>query len=86
MTQRPHDDKTANGGLVIVDGVFTEFKDANSAIEAEPSIVIAELGLLEPAETDSLTLTFDEPGVYQYFCTLTGHFAAEMRGTFTVKG
>lgn len=34
----------------------------------------------------SYSLTFDEPGTYQIYCSTPGHFAAGMTMTVTVKG
>jgi plastocyanin len=46
----------------------------------------AELGLVQAGEAGSVTATFNEPGEYQYFCTVSGHFVAGMQGTITVDG
>ena len=40
---------------------------------------------LNPGQTASLTVTFSKPGKQAYMCTVTGHAAAGMKGTFTVK-
>ena len=66
--------------LLIVSGVFTEL------VQVKNATVVAELGLVQPGESDSLVVTFDEPGVYQFICTVTGHFVAGMHGTITVEG
>lgn len=55
-------------------------------MEDDPGIVVAEIGIVEPGESDSLVVTFDEPGVYQFFCDVKGHHAAGMHGTITVEG
>ena len=72
--------------LIILSDVFDGLGALKSAMEADPGIVVAELGLVEPGESDSLVVTFDEPGVYQFFCNVQGHFAAGMHGTITVEG
>jgi uncharacterized cupredoxin-like copper-binding protein len=41
--------------------------------------------LLSPGKTAKLTVTFKKAGKYAYLCTVTGHAAAGMKGTFTVK-
>lgn len=66
--------------LVIVSGVFSEL------VEAKRAIVVAESGFVKPGESGSVVVTFDEPGVYQYFCTISDHFRAGMQGTITVEG
>jgi plastocyanin len=66
--------------LLIVSGVFSEL------VEAKRAIVVAESGLVKAGESGSVVVTFDEPGAYQYFCTVTGHFVAGMQGTITVEG
>ena len=72
--------------LVILSDVFDGLGDLKSAMAADPGIVVAEMGLVEPGESDSLVVTFDEPGAYQFFCNVKGHFAAGMHGTITVEG
>ena len=41
--------------------------------------------ILEPGETRSITLTFDEPGTHLFICTLPGHAAAGMTGALFVS-
>ena len=40
--------------------------------------------LLSPQQTQTLKVTFAKAGKYSYLCTVTGHAAAGMKGTFTV--
>lgn len=72
--------------LVLLGDVFDGLGDINRAIEADPAIVLAEFPEVEPGGTDSITVTLDEPGTYQYYCSVQGHFAAGMQGTVTVEG
>jgi uncharacterized cupredoxin-like copper-binding protein len=72
--------------LIILGDVFEGLGEIKRAMEADPDIVVAELGLVEPGESDSLVVTFDEPGEYQFFCSVQGHHAAGMHGTITVEG
>lgn len=67
-------------------GVFSELVQVNNAMETDPGIVVAESGLVQAGESESLVVTFDEPGVYQFLCTVIGHFVAGMHGTITVEG
>jgi uncharacterized cupredoxin-like copper-binding protein len=41
--------------------------------------------LLKPGATAKLVVTFKKAGKYQYLCTVFGHAAAGMEGTFTVR-
>lgn len=41
--------------------------------------------ILEPGETRTITLRFDEPGVHTFICTLPGHAAAGMTGVVVVR-
>lgn len=43
------------------------------------------VSILEPGETRSITLTFDEPGTHLFICTLPGHAAAGMTGALFVS-
>lgn len=72
--------------LIILGDVFDGLGEIKRAMEADPEIVVAELGLVEPGESDSLVVTFDEPGEYQFFCNVEGHHAAGMHGIITVEG
>jgi uncharacterized cupredoxin-like copper-binding protein len=40
--------------------------------------------LLSPGQSQSLKITFAKKGSYPYLCTVTGHAAAGMKGTFKV--
>ena len=47
--------------------------------------IIAQTGLAAGGETTEVTLTVpEETGEYEYICTFTGHFAADMRGILNV--
>src|SRR5690242_5967895 len=41
--------------------------------------------LLSPGQAQTLKVTFLKAGKYPYPCTVTGHAAARMKGTFTVS-
>jgi uncharacterized cupredoxin-like copper-binding protein len=41
--------------------------------------------LLSPGQSAKLTVTFTKAGKYPYQCTVSGHAAAGMKGTLTVK-
>jgi uncharacterized cupredoxin-like copper-binding protein len=41
--------------------------------------------LVQPGKTATLTVKITKPGRYPYVCTVPGHAAAGMKGTFTVK-
>lgn len=57
----------------------TERHDLNFESLHMPGLGGAE-AILEPGETRTLTLTFDEPGTHTFICTLPGHAAAGMTG------
>ena len=40
---------------------------------------------LKPGKAQTLTVTIQKPGKYQFLCTVKGHAAGGMKGTFTVK-
>jgi uncharacterized cupredoxin-like copper-binding protein len=42
-------------------------------------------GLIQPGKTASVAVTFKKKGSYPYLCTVLGHAAAGMKGTFTVR-
>ena len=41
--------------------------------------------LISPGKTTRLIVTFKKKAKYSYLCTVPGHAAAGMRGTFTVR-
>jgi uncharacterized cupredoxin-like copper-binding protein len=41
--------------------------------------------LIGPGKTARLVVTFTKAGKYPYLCTVPGHAAAGMKGTFTVR-
>ncbi len=49
-----------------------------------PGLAGAE-AILEPGETRTLTLRFDQPGEHVFQCTLPGHAAAGMTGAVFVR-
>ena len=40
---------------------------------------------LEPGQSTTITLRFDEPGTHTFICTIPGHFAAGMSGAVFVR-
>ncbi len=41
--------------------------------------------LVAPGKTATLTVTFQKTGKFPYLCTVPGHAASGMKGTFTIK-
>ena len=41
--------------------------------------------ILDPGETRTITLTFDQPGTHTFICTLPGHAASGMTGAAFVS-
>ena len=66
-------------------GVVT-FKVTNKgALEHDFKISGKVTKKLKPGTTATLKITFKKGGKFPYLCTLPGHAAAGMRGTFVVK-
>jgi uncharacterized cupredoxin-like copper-binding protein len=66
-------------------GVVT-FKVTNrGALEHDFKIAGKVTKKLKPGMTATLKVTFKKGGKFKYLCTLPGHAAAGMRGTFVVK-
>ena len=70
--------KSAKRGLVI-------FKVTNTgALSHDFSIKGRTTKMLKHGQSDTLRITFVKKGAYPYKCTVPGHAAAGMRGTFTI--
>jgi uncharacterized cupredoxin-like copper-binding protein len=41
--------------------------------------------MIQPGKTAKLVVTFTKKGSFPYLCTVPGHAAAGMKGTFTVR-
>lgn len=52
---------------------------------ASSADVIAQIAMLDPGDSDTVTFTIDEPGSYTFLCTFPGHYQAGMKGTLTVE-
>ena len=57
----------------------TERHDLNFEAIHMPGLGGVE-SILEPGETRTITLSFDQPGTHTFICTLPGHAAAGMTG------
>lgn len=62
----------------------TERHDLNFESLHMPGLAGVE-AILEPGETRTITLTFDQPGTHTFICTLPGHAAAGMTGAAFVR-
>ena len=62
----------------------TERHDLNFQSLHMPGLQGVE-AILEPGETRTITLTFDEPGTHTFICTLPGHAASGMTGAAFVS-
>ena len=62
----------------------TERHDLNFESLHMPGLAGVE-SILEPGETRTITLTFDQPGTHTFICTLPGHAAAGMTGAAFVQ-
>ena len=69
---------TAPKGVVV-------FKVTNSgAIVHDFKIGTKKTRALTPGQTQSLSVTFTKAGSFPFLCTVTGHAAAGMKGSFRV--
>jgi uncharacterized cupredoxin-like copper-binding protein len=62
----------------------TERHDLNFPSLHMPGLEGVE-AILEPGETRTITLTFDEPGTHTFICSLPGHAASGMTGAAFVS-
>jgi uncharacterized cupredoxin-like copper-binding protein len=62
----------------------TERHDLNFPALHMPGLAGVE-SILDPGETRSITLTFEEPGTHTFICTLPGHAALGMTGAVFVS-
>jgi len=70
--------KTAKRGVVV-------FKVTNvGALPHDFKIKGRKTRLLQHGDTATLRVTFLRKGHYPYLCTVSGHAAAGMKGTFTI--
>jgi uncharacterized cupredoxin-like copper-binding protein len=58
--------------------------DLNTVTDAE-AINSSATSVVAPGETGTVTFTAPAAGTYQFVCTVAGHAAAGMVGTFTVN-
>jgi uncharacterized cupredoxin-like copper-binding protein len=71
--------KTAAKGTVV-------FKITNrGTINHDFKIAGKKTAQLAPGKSATLRVVFKKAGKFPYLCTLPGHAAAGMKGTFTVK-
>ena len=66
-------------------GAVTFVVTNSGALPHDFSINKKKTALLSPGKTAKLTVTFAKAGKYPYLCTVSGHAAAGMKGTLTVK-
>lgn len=59
-------------------------KDSEHIPQNMLSDVVAHTKMLGPGESDDITFTLPDPGVYDFICTFPGHFAS-MRGKIVAE-
>jgi uncharacterized cupredoxin-like copper-binding protein len=60
--------------------------DADAAIVTDADAINSSAtGAVAPGETGNVTFTAPAAGTYQFVCTIAGHAAAGMVGTFNVE-
>ena len=57
----------------------------NGHVEHDFKINGKKTPLIQPGTTVKLVVSFKKKGKYPYLCTVPGHAAAGMKGTFTVR-
>lgn len=65
--------------------IVVNMSDIVHAFEVEGQGLEEETGDIQPASTDSLTVTFDRPGEYVIYCPVDDHRERGMTGTLTVQ-
>ncbi len=68
-------------GAGAVAAAATEYVPQSGPLAGQ---VLAYTKLLGPGESDTITFTLPEAGVYTYICSFPGHYAL-MKGTITAK-
>ena len=62
------------------------FKVTNrGSLEHDFKIAGKKTGRLKPGKSQTLTVTISKAGKYPFLCTVPGHAAGGMKGTFTVR-
>ena len=64
-------------------GIVSDPADFNNILWG--SAIAAPTNPLKAGESDSVTFTAGAPGEYHYICTVPGHAAQGMQGSFTVE-
>lgn len=75
---------TPGTDLADFGGEAFKAKDEDYIPATFASSMVAHTKLLGPGESDTITLTFDAPGDYEYVCSFPGHWGT-MKGIITVK-
>ena len=82
---KPSEFKFKLNKLTAPKGAVT-FKVTNSgALPHDFKIAGKKTKLLSPGQSQSLKVTFSATKKYPFICTVSGHAAAGMKGTFTIK-
>jgi uncharacterized cupredoxin-like copper-binding protein len=65
---------------------FVSFRVTNKGkLSHDFKIAGKKTAAVKPGKTATLNVTINKPGKYQFLCTVKGHAAAGMKGTFTVR-
>lgn len=75
---------TPGTDLADFGGEAFKAKDEDYIPATFASSIVGHTKLLGPGESDTITLTFDAPGDYDYVCSFPGHWGT-MKGIITVK-
>ena len=75
---------TPGTDLADFGGEAFKAKDEDYIPATFASSIVGYTKLLGPGESDTITLTFDAPGDYDFVCSFPGHWGT-MKGVITVK-
>lgn len=75
---------TPGTDLADFGGEAFKAKDEDYIPATFASSIVGHTKLIGPGESDTITLTFDAPGDYDYVCSFPGHWGT-MKGIITVK-
>lgn len=86
LTLDAHDIRWSEQAFTVTAGQPVTLRITNAGV-LDHDFVLEALALeakLSPDQSIELNFTFEEPGEYEFLCTVAGHIDAGMTGMFTV--